>query len=215
MKIVKPLLAICLIVGFFVMLWVLSYENPKHSICIIYAYKTLKPIAFGWKQGTGFVIASNTIMTCAHVVSFVTPSFQLALADSILCIFDNDTFRVAKCSIDVKKDIAWLTVHNLNRRPLPYRPIILRSTLVTQTGTKLYLMGYPHARWHTLSLRVFEPAPQRNKIIAYTDTHISLAGASGSPIFYRRWVIGILQEQGYRYYSARRFIVFTLLQSLH
>jgi len=189
-------------------------NNPRQSICQVWSFKSFRLFTTITcsKQGTGFVIAPDTIITCAHVVLYGVPSWMsFAKADSVLCYFPDDTVKAKVIRINERKDLAWLYVPNLKHRPLPKRSIKLRNTTINHLGTYVMVLGYPNGIWQVIKIRVMEP-DTTGKIVAFMDDRCSIAGASGSPVFYRGWVVGILQEQGYKGYTQKRFIRFLMIK---
>ena len=202
---------------FYLLLLLLSCKQVdyRNSICQVWTFKRyrFRNTVICAKQGTGFLIAEDTVLTCAHVVSFGSPSFlHRLLADSVVCIFNSDTVCATICSTDYELDLTWLALKEPRHRPLQVAKANLTPTTAERFGSYLLVRGYPNAEWRCFPIRVIEPDTIKGKIVAMMDNHKSLGGASGSPIFYNHYVIGILQEQGRGGYTHKRFIRFRLLK---
>lgn len=191
--------------------------NYQKSICLVWSYKHYK---FGTqvtcvKQGTGFLIAPDTVLTCAHVVMFGSPSFMhRSTADSVICVFaiQADTVVAIVVNLDLKLDFAKLYLPDYHGTPLKLRKLPLTYTSTQQFGSLLHVYGYPNGKWSAFTARAIEPDTSGIRVIALIDDRHPLGGASGSPIFYKGYVIGVLQEQGRGGYTHKRFIGFRLIQ---
>jgi len=186
----------------------------RNSVCQVWAYKkyTFDKQVICAKQGTGFLITPNLVLTCAHVVTFGSPSFMHRMpADSIICIFLSDTVLATVSDIDQKRDIAKLQLQGFHGTPLKVGHFELIFTSTQQFGSFLLVLGYPSGEWSAFPARAIEPDTSGDKIVALIDSHKSLGGASGSPVLYKGYVVGILQEQGIGGYTHKRFIRFRLL----
>jgi len=204
-----------LLIGLLFILGCDTITDYRNSVCELWSYKKYRfeRQVICAKQGTGFLIANDTVLTCAHVVLFGSPSFlNQSPADSVVCIFTSETVAATIVNINTRQDIAKLHIPNYHGIPLRLRKQQLVYTSTQQFGSYLFVIGYPGGEWSAFPARAIEPDTSGDKVVALIDSHDPLGGASGSPILYKGYVIGILQEQGVGGYTHKRFIRFRLIQ---
>jgi len=204
-----------LIVGLLLALSCGKVTDYRNSVCELWTYKKYRfeRQVICAKQGTGFLIASDTVLTCAHVVLFGSPSFlNQSPADSVVCIFASEPVGAVVVYINTARNIAKLHIPGYRGNPVRLRKPQLTYTSTQHFGSYLLVIGYPGGEWSAFPARAIEPDTSGDKVVALIDSHDPLGGASGSPILYKGYVIGILQEQGVGGYTHKRFIRFRLIQ---